>query len=556
MIGPRQFLRVFAIQRVLVRHGFDEIVFSTPLLSSVSFLLYLLPWNWGRRDYEPRAVRIRAVLEDLGPLFVKFGQILSTRRDLLSDDIAEELAKLQDHVPPFPGAQAREIVEKAYGETVATVFAGFDETPLASASIAQVHAARLRDGREVIVKVVRPNLRRTIEQDISLMYIIADLAERYWSRGKQLKPRVVVAEFEKTILDELDMMREAANASQLRRNFRDSDIMYVPEVYWDYTRANVLVMERVSGFSITDREGLVAAGVDLEHLAEAGVEIFFTQVFRDHFFHADVHPGNLFVMPGDGINPTRFAPVDFGIMGSLSEFDQRYLADNFSAFLDRDYRRVAELHVESGWVPAGTRVDEFEFAIRSVCEPIFDRPMKDISVGNLLLRLFQTAQRFHMEILPQLLLLQKTLVNIEGIGRQLHPELDLWRAARPSLERFMLERAGVRRMLGAFRQSAPGWVERLPEVPTLALDLLDQARSGRLRVQTDDPMLEQIRDEVRDLRRRIVVALVGVGMIVAAAILFGIRGPATAMLGPLPVSVWLAGMLGLVATIIALRGRD
>lgn len=555
MIGPRQFLRVFAIQRVLVRHGFDEIVFSTPLLSSVSFLLYLLPWNWRRRDYAPRAERIRAVLEDLGPLFVKFGQILSTRRDLLSDDVAEELAKLQDHVPPFPGAQARAIVERAYGGSVDALFAAFDETPLASASIAQVHAARLHDGRDVIVKVVRPNLRRTINQDISLMYLIAELAERYWDRSRQLKPRLVVAEFEKTILDELDMMREAANASQLRRNFKNHERMYVPEVFWDLTRENVLVMERLSGLNIGDKAGLIAAGVDLKKLAETGVEIFFTQIFRDHYFHADVHPGNLFVLPGDGQTPTRYAPVDFGIMGSLSEFDQRYLAENFSAFLNRDYRRVAELHVESGWVPPETRVDEFEFAIRAVCEPIFDRPMKDISVGNLLLRLFQTAQRFHMEILPQLLLLQKTLVNIEGIGRQLYPELDLWAAARPSLESFMLERAGVRRLVSAFRQNAPGWADRLPELPAMVLETLDQARAGRLRVQTQDPALDEIRDAIAALERRLIYALVGVGLLISAAILFSIRGPGSVMLGPLPLSVWIFGALGIGATLFALRRR-
>lgn len=555
MIGPRQFLRVFAIQRVLVRHGFDEIVFSTPLLSWASFLLYVLPWNWRRRDYAPRAERIRAVLEDLGPLFVKFGQLLSTRRDLLSDDIAEELSKLQDHVPPFPGAQARALIEKAYGSSVEEVFAEFDETPLASASIAQVHAARLRDGGEVIVKVVRPNLRPTIEQDISLMYLLADLAERYWSVGRRLRPRVVVAEFEKTLLDELDMMREAANASQLRRNFADSETMYVPEVFWDYTRANVLVMERVSGLNISDHDALVAAGVDLRQLAEAGVDICFTQIFRDHFFHADVHPGNIFVVPGEAGAPARFAAIDFGIMGSLSEFDQRYLADNFSAFMNRDYRRVAELHVESGWVPAGTRVDEFEFAIRAVCEPIFDRPVKDISVGNLLLRLFQTAQRFDMEILPQLLLLQKTLVNVEGIGRQLYPELDLWRAARPSLERFMLERAGLKRMASAFRHNAPRLAERLPELPALAIDLLDQAKTSRLRVQTTDPQLAEIRSELRTLHRRIILALVGVGLLITAAILFGVQTETTLKLGPLPVVVWLLGGLG-GAVIVAALGRD
>jgi ubiquinone biosynthesis protein len=555
MIGPRRFLRVFAIQRVLLRHGFDEMVFSTPLLSSVSFLLYLLPWNWKRRDYKPRAERIRAVLEDLGPLFVKFGQILSTRRDLLTDDIAEELAKLQDHVPPFPGSEARSMVEKALGESVDTVFGAFDEVPLASASIAQVHAARLLNGTEVIVKVVRPNLRKTIEQDISLMYLIADIAERYWEKGKQLRPTIVVAEFEKTLLDELDMMREAANASQLRRNFADSPTMHVPEVFWDYTRQNVLVMERVSGLNIADREGLLEAGVDLKVLAEMGVEIFFTQIFRDHFFHADVHPGNLFVLPGADGAPPRYAPVDFGIMGSLSEFDQRYLAENFSAFLNRDYRRVAELHVESGWVPIDTRVDEFEFAIRSVCEPIFDRPMKDISVGHLLLRLFQTAQRFEMVILPQLLLLQKTLINIEGIGRQLYPDLDLWLAARPALERFMLERAGLRRIFSAFKQNVPLIADRLPEIPMMALETLELARTGRLKVQTQDPALEQIREAIKSLERRVILSLTGVGLIISAAILFGIRTASAYMLGPLPLSVWLFGGLGVVAIMVAFRGR-
>ena len=552
IITPRQFLRVFTIQRVLVRHGFDELVLSIPLMRSARFLLYLLPWNWGRADYKPRGERIRAVLEELGPLFVKFGQLLSTRRDLLADDIAEELAKLQDHVPPFPGTEARAIVEKAFGRRIDEIFSAFDLEPLASASIAQVHTAVLSDGREVIVKVVRPNLRPTIEQDIALMYIIADLAERYWSRGKQLRPTLVVAEFEKTILDELDMLREAANASQLRRNFVDSEAMYVPEVHWDYTRRNVLVMERIRGLGIADVEGLRAAGVDLEHLAEKGVELFFTQIFRDHFFHADVHPGNLFVMPGEAGGAPRFAPVDFGIMGSLSEFDQRYLADNFSAFLNRDYRRVAELHVESGWVPAETRVDEFEFAIRAVCEPIFDRPMKDISVGNLLLRLFQTAQRFHMEILPQLLLLQKTLVNVEGIGRQLYPNLDLWRAARPALENFMRERVGVRRIASTFRETVPRWADRLPELPALAVEVLDQVKSGRLKVQASDPVMAELRDEIRLMHRRLVQALVGIGLVICAAILYGTRVETTVMLGPLPLSVWVSGLLGLAMTVVAL----
>lgn len=552
MLVP-QFLRVLAIARVLVKHGFDEIIFTTPMFAPFGFILYLLPWNWRRRQYLPRAQRLRAVLEDLGPLFVKFGQILSTRRDLLNDEIAGELAKLQDHVPPFPGAQARAIVERAYGHQLDRVFSMFDETPLASASIAQVHCARLLDGREVIVKVVRPNLRTTIDQDIKLMYLLAEAAERLWSRGRLLKPKVVVAEFEKTLLDELDMMREAANCSQLRRNFADSDRMYVPEVFWDHTRENVLVMERVSGLHIGDLEGLRRAGVDLKILAERGVEIFFTQVFRDHFFHADVHPGNLFILPGANGEGPRYAPVDFGIMGSLSEFDQRYLAENFSAFLDRNYRRVAQLHVESGWVPSHTRVDEFEFAIRAVCEPIFDRPMKDISVGNLLLRLFQTAQRFEMEILPQLLLLQKTMVNVEGIGRQLYPELDLWRAARPSLENFMKERVGARRLFSAFKASVPHWVDRLPELPMLTVEVLDQLKSGRLKVQTNDPKLDEIRLEIQRLQRRLVLALVAVGCVVCAAILLSVKGSATTLVGPLPLSVWLIGALGAIAAFASLK---
>lgn len=553
MILVPQFLRVLAIARVLIRHGFDELIFSTPMFAPFGFILYLLPWNWRRRQYLPRAQRSRAVLEDLGPLFVKFGQILSTRRDLLNDEFAGELAKLQDHVPPFPGAQARAIVERAYGHPLDRVFALFDETPLASASIAQVHAARLLDGHEVIVKVVRPNLRHTISQDIKLMYMLADAAERLWARGRLLKPSVVVAEFEKTLLDELDMMREAANCSQLRRNFAGSDRMYVPEVFWDYTRENVLVMERVTGLHIGDTDGLRRAGVDLKILAERGVEIFFTQVFRDHFFHADVHPGNLFILPGVNGEGPRYAPVDFGIMGSLSEFDQRYLAENFSAFLDRNYRRVAELHVESGWVPSHTRVDEFEFAIRAVCEPIFDRPMKDISVGNLLLRLFQTAQRFEMEILPQLLLLQKTMVNVEGIGRQLYPELDLWRAARPSLEKFMLERVGARRLFSAFKASVPYWIDRLPELPMLTFEVLDQLKSGRLKVQTNDPKLDEIRLEIRALQRRLVLALVAVGCVVCAAIVLSVKGSATSQLGPLPLGVWLIGALGAIAAFASLK---
>ncbi len=555
MITPGQFFRVLAIQRVLIRHGLDELLFTTPVLRSLRFVLYLLPWNWFRGEHGPRADRIRLVLEQLGPIFIKFGQILSTRRDFLPDDIAEELSQLQDNVPPFPGERAREIVEKAYGCPVAEVFDDFDEKPLASASIAQVHAASLKDGREVIVKVVRPNIKKTIERDIGLMRILAQTAERYSAQGKELQLQGVVDEFEKTILDELDMMREAANASQLRRNFAGSAKMYVPEIVWSLTRQNVMVMERVSGIEIDKIDELRAAGVDLHQLAETGVEVFFTQVFRDHFFHADIHPGNIFIKPGEDGEPAMYVPVDFGIMGSLSEFDQRYLAENFSAFLDRNYRRVAELHVESGWVPKDTRVDEFEFAIRTVCEPIFDRPVKDISVGALVLRLFQTARRFHMKILPQLLLLQKTIVNVEGIGRQLDPDLDLWRAARPPLEEWMRDRVGLRSVLRSTRQNVPLWIDRLPELPGLIFEILDQIRSGRIQVANDDPQLKEIRNEIERIHRRLVLAVVGVGLIIGAGVLNGVSAQTSRMIGPLPLSVWILGGVGVIAIISAFRGR-
>jgi len=553
LITPGQFFRVLAIQRVLIRHGLDELLFTTPILRSLRFLLYLLPWNWFRSEHGPRAIRIRMVLEQLGPIFIKFGQILSTRRDFLPDDIAEELSQLQDNVPPFPGNQARAIVEKAYGCTVSEVFDNFDENPLASASIAQVHTASLKDGRQVIVKVVRPNIKLTIGRDIGLMRILANTAERYSSQGRELNLLGVVDEFEKTIIDELDMMREAANASQLRRNFSGSMQMYVPEVVWSLTRQNVMVMERVSGIEIDKIDELRKTGVDLHQLAETGVDVFFTQVFRDHFFHADIHPGNIFIKPGENGAPAMYIPVDFGIMGSLSEFDQRYLAENFSAFLDRNYRRVAELHVESGWVPKDTRVDEFEFAIRTVCEPIFDRPVKDISVGALLLRLFQTARRFHMKILPQLLLLQKTIVNIEGIGRQLDPDLDLWRAARPSLEAWMRDRVGLRSVLRSTRQNVPLWIDRLPELPGLTFEILDQIRSGRIQVVSDDPQLRQIRREISRVHQRLVLAVVGVGLIIGAGVLNGVSVETSRMIGPLPLSVWVLGGFGIVAVIAAFR---
>ncbi len=551
MIRFRQALRLIYINAVLIRHGLDEIILATPLLRPVRFSLYLLPWNWVRRKRAPRAVRLRRALEDLGPIFVKFGQIISTRRDLLPEDIADELASLQDQVPPFPGAQARAIIERALLGSVEELFAEFDETPLASASIAQVHSARLKDGREVVVKVVRPGIEDLIRRDVGLLYLVADLAERYWREGRRLHARQIVADYETTILDELDLMREGASASQLRRNFLDSDLLQVPEVYWEYTRPNVMVMERVSGIPISDVDALRALGFDLRVLAERGVEIFFTQVMRHNFFHADMHPGNIFVARSDPENPC-YVAVDFGIMGSLSPEDQRYLAENFIAFFNRDYHRVAELHVLSEWVPADTRVNEFESAIRSVCEPIFERPLKDISFGQLLLRLFQTARRFHMEVQPQLILLQKTLLNIEGLGRQLYPDLDLWQTAKPFLEQWMRDQLGPRALLRELKSHAPRWGEALPALPGLAHEVLRQARSGKLRVEIAPTEIEKIRREMRRSNQRTVLAVVGTGFVIAAVVLLAVQEGATAQLSSVPLLTWMLGGIGAYMIIAAL----
>ncbi len=551
MIRFRQALRLIYINAVLIRHGLDEIILTTPLLRPVRFLLYLLPWNWVRRTRAPRAVRLRKALEDLGPIFVKFGQIISTRRDLLPEDIADELANLQDRVPPFPGAQARAIVERALHNSIGELFADFDEKPLASASIAQVHSARLQDGRDVVVKVVRPGIEAVIRRDVGLLYLVADLAERYWREGRRLHARQIIAEYEITILDELDLMREAASASQLRRNFQDSEMLQVPEVFWEYTRPNVMVMERVSGIPISDIDALRAYGFDLRVLAEYGVEIFFTQVMRHNFFHADMHPGNIFVARSDPHKPT-YVAVDFGIMGSLSPEDQRYLAENFIAFFNRDYHRVAELHVLSEWVPADTRINEFESAIRSVCEPIFERPLKDISFGQLLLRLFQTARRFHMEVQPQLILLQKTLLNIEGLGRQLYPELDLWQTAKPFLEQWMREQLGPRSVVRELKNHAPRWGEILPALPGLAHEVLRQARSGKLRVEIAPTELDKIRREMRRSNQRTVLGVVGAGLIVAAVVLLAVQEGGAAQAASVPLLTWVLGGLGAYMVIAAL----
>lgn len=509
----QRFIRLSSISWVLLRHGLDDLILATHLFRPFRFLRVVMPWTWLARR-TPRGERIRLALEDLGPIFVKFGQILSTRRDLLPDDIAIELAKLQDQVTPFDNQTAYKIIEKSLGHPLDEIFSQFSETPFASASIAQVHAATLHNDKEVIVKVLRPNIKPVIRRDISLLYIIADKIEHYWPAGKNLRPKAVVAEFEKSLLDELDLMREAANASQLRRNFLHSEKLYIPEVYWDHCRKNIMVMERIHGTPIGNIDALVENNINLQQLSERGVEIFFTQVFRHSFFHADMHPGNIFVA-----NNGQYIAVDFGIMGTLNDTDQRYLAENFLAFFNRDYRRVAELHVSSGWVDKNTRIDEFESAIRAVCEPIFDKPLKDISFGQLLLNLFQTARRFNMEVQPQLILLQKTLLNIEGLGRQLYPDLDLWKTAKPFLEQWMKDKIGPRSFFKHLKENAPLWAEQLPKIPGLFFDVLEQAKKGKLKVELNETQMQQIKHEIKSGNNRSLRAIVGGSLLITTALL-------------------------------------
>ncbi len=436
---------------------------------------------------EPRAVRLRRALEALGPIFVKFGQMLSTRRDLVPADIADELARLQDRVPPFPSVEAVAVLEAVYQKPLAEVFAEFDITPVASASVAQVHFARLPGGHAVAVKVLRPGIAPVIAHDVSLLYAAAGLIEKLFADGRRLRPREVVAEFEKHLADELDLMREAANCSQLRRNFKDSPLLLVPEVYWDYCDKNVMVMDRMDGIPVSQIERLRESGVDIPKLAATGVEIFFTQVFRDGFFHADMHPGNILVRPGS----EQYIALDFGIMGTLTEVDKQYLARNFLAFFRRDYKGVALAHLESGWVPPDTRIDELEAAVRAVCEPVFDRPLKDISFGRVLLQLFQASRRFNVEIQPQLVLLQKTLLNIEGLGRQLDPDLDLWKTAKPFLERWMNEQIGWRALIKNLKTEVPQWAALLPQLPRLAHQALSQNRLAALTAGLEALQLQQ-----------------------------------------------------------------
>jgi ubiquinone biosynthesis protein len=497
-----RFGRLLFIIVTVLRFGLDEVALSVFPQRWVRALVRIV--TLGRKLDAPRGERLRQGLERLGPIFVKFGQVLSTRRDLIPLDVADELARLQDRVPPFPAAESRALVEKAFGRPIEAVFSSFDAEPVASASIAQVHFAVLKDGREVAVKVLRPGMLGIIDQDMGLLHLLAGWVDRLSADGRRLKPREVVAEFDAYLHDELDLVREAANAAQLRRNMEGLDLVMVPEMHWDWCTQGVIVMERMKGVPISQIERIRAAGVDIKKLARDGVTIFFTQVFRDGFFHADMHPGNIQV----SLDPKtfgRYIALDFGIIGTLTENDKQYLAHNFIAFFRRDYKRVAELHIESGWVPPDTRVEALEGAIRAVCEPHFDRPLKDISLGQVLMRLFQTSRRFNVEIQPQLVLLQKTLLNIEGLGRDLDPELDLWSTAKPFLERWMNDQVGWRGLLERLQREAPRYAQMLPELPRLLHRAL--AQQGQ---PVHDARLHDKLERVRRSRQRLALALASV----------------------------------------------
>ena len=549
MKAIKQLFRLFWISWILARNGLDQFIVSIHLFSPLRFLIYFNPWTWFRRQPLTRGQALRQSLEELGPIFIKFGQALSTRPDILPPDIAEELCKLQDAVPPFPSDKALSIIEKSFHCSAMDLFASFELEPLASASMAQVHAATLKTGEEVVVKVLRPNMRKIIQQDIQIMYTIARLAERYWSESRRFKPSEVVQEFEHSLMDELDLQREAANAGQLRRNFNQSPLLYIPEIYWDYTRENVLVMERIYGIPVADVASLRELGVDIKKLAARGVEIFFTQVFRDCFFHADMHPGNIFVSPHHLEDP-QYICVDFGIVGTLNDFDKRYLAENLFAFFNRDYRRVAQLHVASGWVARDTRVEELESAIRTVCEPIFQKPLKDISVGQVVMRLFQVARRFQMEAQPQLILLQKTLLAVEGLGRQLYPELDLWETAQPFLEKWLKEQVGPKALIAQLRENLPFFAEQLPHMPRLIYEVLQLNKAEqiqRLSQQSD-------RFDVSSVERRAWFRGLGTACLFVAAPLAALSY--WHVLGRHDHWIWLAGSIALTGFLMVLLNKQ
>ncbi len=526
-------LRLYRIFAVVARYRLDLLAAHDKLPRWLGFIIRFGPWRLASAPAGSNGERLRLALESLGPIFIKFGQLLSTRPDLVPADIAAELSKLQDQVPPFPEAESIALIERALGKPTRELFAEFNATPMASASIAQVHGARLHSGREVVVKVVRPGIRKVIEKDIGLLFTLARFVERYIPDGKRLRPVEVVTDYRNTILDELDMQREAANTSQLRRNFAESELLYVPEVFFDYTRRDVLVMERIDGIPVTDMAALQAQKTDLKVLAERGVEIFFTQVFRDSFFHADMHPGNIFVAKDNPASP-QYIAVDCAIIGSLSDDEQQYLARILLAMFKHDYRKVAELHIECGWIAADVRVTEFEAAIRSVCEPIFEKPLGQISFGHLLVNLFTTARRFDMEVQPSLVLLQKTLLNIEGLGRQLYPELDLWQTAMPFLERWLAQQYAPKQVLPKLADQLMALVHALPQTSAAGSKPGDELAALR----------RQIADEQRRNRRWRQAGLAATAGIAIAAL------PAAGLIAQIPAASWL--LLG-VAAILILR---
>ena len=540
----RNMFHLFRIAWVMSKHRLDEFLIALNLFSPWTFLFKIFPV--GRNRNLPRGERLRLALEELGPIFVKFGQILSTRPDLIPDDLAQSLTKLQDQVPPFPGEMAVSIIELAYGDKLENHFRSFDIEPIASASVAQVHHAELHDGTEVVVKVIRPGIEVMIKRDMALLHTLADMADRYWSQAKRLKPKEIVSDYDKTIHGELDLMREAASASQLKSNFQNYDLIYIPTVYWNHTCRNVMVMERIQGIPIRDIDRLKEAGIDMRKLAHTGVEIFFTQAFRDGFFHADMHPGNIFVSESG-----QYRAVDFGIMGTLNNADKRYLAENLLAFFNRDYHRVAEAHVRAGWVPPTTNVEEFEAAIRTVCEPIFSRPISEISFGVFLADLFRVARRFDMPIQPQLVLLQKTILNIEGLGRQLYPELDLWETAKPFLEKWMNQQVGPRAAIRTIRRELPNLYTLAPELPGLAHQLLNKLKNDDLTIQTRNREIEILKNQLVINNRKTICTILGIGLLVLSVFFM----PDRQNLSLVPVHGWVLFFTGLFALAAAFTGK-
>ena len=541
--------RAWRIGRVLLRYRLDDLLDGTPAERWLKLMRPFVPRATPSIAGMPRGARLRLALQELGPIFVKFGQILSTRRDLVPPDIAEELTHLQDRVAPFDGEIARNLVELELGRDIEVAYASFDIVPLASASIAQVHAATLHDGREVVVKVLRPQIEKQIAADIALLNSVAGIVDRTHPNADKIRPREIVAEIENTLAAELDLQREAGNASLLRRNWQGSPDLYVPDVIWSHTAEAAMTMERVRGIPSDDIAKLDVAGIDRRRLAAKGVRVFYQQVFRDNFFHADAHAGNIWVDAARKDDP-RFIALDFGIMGQLSSEDQYYLAENFMAIFNRDYRRIAELHVQAGWMPAHIRIDELEAAARAVCEPYFTRPLSEISLAEVLIKLFRTAQRYELTLQPQLILLQKTLLNIEGVGRQLDPKIDIWAVAKPVLEQILVERYSPQRLAGEFRKRLPELVTRAPEMPRLLHAWLQQQVEGRHELAMRSQDLREIAQTLKALQRRMVSVILGVGMLIVAAVLYALEAGGPKLLG-VPVATWIAGLGGLWALLAA-----